>query len=439
MPTYDLWLYSPWGAVRGVLPPPLRVRYRRVVNQTGHYAAEGVANRMPCLLTLPYADDLLPLLEPDSQIEIWRDGQLVMQTGWLIQRVQVRVQPDGRRVLEVGAVPALSLLLRRIVAYAADSPQATRTAPADDLMKALVRENMGSLAEAARDLSQWVQVAADTSSAPVVPVACARQRLLDVLQRLSAAAQAQGTLLAFDLVWRAAAQYEFCTFVGARGHDRTTPADPLVLTPDTTGIQVLERSHDTEDEVTLVYAAGQGSGSGRVLAIGEDARRSQRSPFGRRERLLDARTARTDEQLAAAAAQALIAGMPRTTLRARLHSTPGCAYGQHWHWGDRVLVACADQVLACTIADVQITAVWQAQGVQEQIEARLEADDLPPAHLFSSYSGESEPALQQIQRGTVAARQTLLIPTDAHLLVYARYLLAGRVELDAGARLIIVI
>ncbi len=96
-------------------------------------------------------------------------------------------------------------------------------------------------------------------------------------------------------------------------------------------------------------------------------------------------------------------------------------------------------MIACTIAAVQVDLVWQAAGVQEQVTARLEADDLPPAYLYRSTTDETEPALQQIQRGNVEPHTTLLIPTDAHLLIYGRYLLAGRVELAAGARLIVLI
>ncbi len=333
MSHYDLWFYSPWGVPYGVLPTPLRLSYRRVVNETGHYPADGIANRLPLLLTLPDTADLLARLEPDSRIEIWRNGRLEMETCWLVQRVRQVVQPDGRRVLEVGAVPAISLLTRRIVAYPADSPQANRSGAADDLMRAVVRENMGAAADPARDLSDWLRVAADVSAAPVVPLTAARQVVLDVLQRLSAAARAAGTRLYFDLIWRTPWLLEFCVFVGARGRDRTLPAAQLVLSPDMPEVQLLARSHDAEDTVTLVYAAGQGSGAGRVLAVGEDLARSRHSPFGRRERLLDARAHRTDAQLAAAAAQALIAGRPRHTIQARLHSTPACAYGQHWHWG----------------------------------------------------------------------------------------------------------
>ncbi len=445
---YTLWLYSAWGTVRGVLPDVLHLRYRRVVNQTGHYRAEHVANRLPCRILVRYRAALLPLLEADSRIEIWRDGRLEMETCWLVQRVRVLHPAGGSAVIEIGAVPALSLLARRIVAYAVGSPQAERTAPADVLLKALVRENWGSAAsDPARNQSDWLRVAPDAAGmgasepAPVIALATARQVLLDVAQHASAAAHAAGTLLRFDVVRHTPALLEFRTYLGARGTDRTHPARLLVLTPDTPGVQQISFSDDHEDAVSLVYAAGQGAERTRqIVALGDPARIA-RSPFARRERLLDARTARDDAQLATAAQRALANGQPRQTVQVQLRSVAGFAYGREWAWGDRVLVAVAGRVIPATITTVEVQVTYSVAGVQEQITALLHADALPlgPASpsVTATATDETEITFQQIQRGAVPAVSQLTIPTQAQLLIYGRYLVAGRLELEAAAQLVV--
>lgn len=441
---YTLWLYSAWGTVRGVLPEVLHLRYRRVVNQTGHYRADNVANRLPCRILVRYCAALLRLLEADSRIEIWRDGRLEMETCWLVQRVRVLHQAGGPAMIEIGAVPALSLLARRIVAYAVGSPQAERIAPADVLLKALVRENWGSAAsDPARNQSDWLRVAPDAtgtgSAVPVIALAVARQVLLDVAQQASAAAHAAGTLLWFDIVRLTPTLLEFRTYSGARGTDRTHSARQLVLTPDTPGVQQISFSNDHEDAVALVYAAGQGAERMRqIVALGDPARIA-RSPFARRERLLDARTARDDDQLTTAAQRALAQGQPRQTVQVQLRSVAGFAYGREWAWGDRVLVAVAGRVIPATITTVEVQVTYTGAGVDEQITALLHADALPlePARPIAPATDETEITFQQIQRGAVPAVSQLTIPTQAQLLIYGRYLVAGRLELEAAAQLVV--
>ncbi|NJK80782.1 MAG: hypothetical protein HC914_13145 [Chloroflexaceae bacterium] len=442
MSTYNIWLSHPSGEPVAILDQFVALRYRRVVNATGHYRADGPRNELPLRLRLPYSNRLLPLLERDSRLSIWRNGQLETETCWLVQRIQTMLTPAGQWLLEVGAVPALAILASRIIAYPTGSAQATRSGPADDVMKALVRDNVGYAAsDSSRNLDDWLGVAPDLSAAPSVAIACARQNLLDTLEALATAAAAAGTRLFFDVVQSAAGRLEFRTYTATRRTDRSLPTgtQPVLFAAEAGTLRTIERSIDYEDEVTVVYAAGQGAEGQRPISEQHDAARMVGSPFARRERFFDARHTSASSQLAAAAQAALAAGQPRHTLRAEILSQPGQAYGQHWYWGDRVAVTVQGTTLAASIDELVVEVTNDNNQPRETIQAWLSAANLPAtsATPFQAAAPETEQTYQQVQRGTIASEEVLVIPTDGHLLVYGRYTLVGRLELEAGARLVV--
>src|SRR5688572_17251100 len=113
-----------------------------------------IAERRVGRLVLVVNPAALPrsFIKEDGLIEVWRavDGapfRLFGQKNFLIRRVQRR-----RGSTTITALCCNSLLDRRIVAYAAGTAYAEKTDFADDMIKALVRENLGSAAtDSARD------------------------------------------------------------------------------------------------------------------------------------------------------------------------------------------------------------------------------------------------------------------------------------------------
>lgn len=443
MMSYNIWLLRPDGERLAILDSFLRLSYRRVLNDTGHYRADGVRNRPPLSLRLPYSAGVLRLFERDSRLEIWRNGRLETETVWLVQNIAVVLSEDQQRIIEIGAVPALALLGWRIVAYAAGSPQASKSGPADDLMKALVAENLGgSASDPQRNSNDWLTIAPDLGAAPTVALTCPRQTLLEAMHKLAALSAAAGTRLYFDVVGTTPDLLEFRSYTSARGIDHTTPdgINPLVFSAATDTLRSAERSFEYEDEITLVYAAGQGAEGERLLAESGDEARIRSSPFGRRERLLDARSIGDDVRLAAAASAALAAGQPRRTFRAEIRNRPGMAYGVHWSWGDRVMAEVDNEVLPCNISELRVTVANSADRQYETIRAWLSAEDIAsgPDTLHLALP-ETEQTYQQVQRGWLAGESSLVIPADGHLLVYGRYEIVGGLTIAAGGRLVVLV
>ena len=67
--------------------------------------------------------------------------RLVGNTTWLIVRRQFIVTRDQSQSMRITCVHPNALLARRVVAYAEATAQAKKTALADNMIKAIVREN----------------------------------------------------------------------------------------------------------------------------------------------------------------------------------------------------------------------------------------------------------------------------------------------------------
>jgi hypothetical protein len=276
----------------------------------------------------------------------------------------------------IHAVAALELLSRRIVAYDAATASSEKTAAADNMIKAIVRENLGSLAtDTARSWASLLTVAADTSAAPSLTLLFARQNVLTTVQKLCQASAQAGTRLYVDVVAPTDTTLELRTYTGQRGTDRgSTSAAPVVFAPEFGNLVSPDIDDDYTEEVTYVYAAGRGQEDQRIVAEAGDATRIGRSPFGRREALIDARHVGTDPApalLADEANAALQAGRPRRRFAATLLDTPGTTYGIHWAWGDTITARWED-----ASGDYRIEAVrLSVAGGRETIETRLDATE----------------------------------------------------------------
>lgn len=313
----------------------LALTYARTVNDVGSLT-----------LTLPGSYRLPISALPDGRLEVWRrlpNGREYLDTDtvWLIQAAEYREAENGLRTLQVEADTPLSLLRepgRFVDAYAGTSG-ANKTAAADDLLKAIVREQLGASAAAARQIPNFT-VQADTSQAPSVSKAFAWRAVLDVLRDVAAAAAEAGTYLAFDMVSPTPDVLEFQTFIGARGEDRRFPAglSPVVLSPERRTMVQASLRYDFRDEVTYAKAGGSGEGSARLTGEAVDAARAAVSPYRRRERFVNASNTDGQTALDDEAASIVRDGRPRVVVSGRIAQTRDLQYGVHWKWGDYVTI-----------------------------------------------------------------------------------------------------
>lgn len=280
--TYQIEVLAPTGERRTVIADWTRLELARRVNEVG---------ALELGLPLHYRRDDFPR---DTRLLVRRsvDGgplRLVGETAWLVTGM-TRAQAGAGMTNTLRAQDALSLVERRIVAYAAGSARASKSGPLDDLIKAVAREAWGSSATAAR---QWAQlgIEADRGAAPSRERSFSWDNLLSAFQGFAETSYALGTYLAFDVVATEGDALELRTYTGQRGQDRRWPSgsSPLLISAETGTLASASIEEDASEEATFVYAAGQGEGAARVVATASNSARAALSPFGRIEYFQDAR------------------------------------------------------------------------------------------------------------------------------------------------------
>jgi hypothetical protein len=287
----------------------------------------------------------LSLFKLDGRLEIWREvaGRLFLEgeTIFLLRDWQYATT-SGQKTLHLKGFDANYLLgyngSGRIVPYN-DLAYIEKVDYCDDMMKAIVRENMGALAlDTTRDLSTYLTVQVDRGLAASSHKAFAQQCLLNIFQELATESLQRGTYLVFDIVYTGAAMLEFRTYVSQRGNDhRRTSDQPVIINQESNSLEEPVLDFDHADEVSFVYAGGQGTETLRPIYPLGDANRLGLSPFNRREQFVDASQTEDADQLETEARTALAAGRPKTVLTGRIVDTNNLLYGLHYGFGDVVV------------------------------------------------------------------------------------------------------
>lgn len=347
MAEYGLRVEDPAGAYLATLDTIARLEMAHPANDVG-------------ALTLS-----LPIVYPIGLFQ--KDGRIVCDrtvrgvtrsTTWLIRKPADTLSEAGERRIGVTAFDPRDLLRRRIVPEAS---QATKTGHADDLMKAIVRENFVTPLDATRTMG-GISVGDDVSVGPVITIAFANRVVLDVLRDIAAAAAAAGTYLAFDVVPDGSG-FAFRTFVDVWGLDRRAS---VLLSAEMGTLSGVSLVTDWTQEYTAVYASGRGNEV--IAAVVLDSGRIAASPYGRIERYLNASNAATADAVTGAANAELQAGRPREQFSASLVEQPGTRYGVDLYLGDIVSAEHAGTRYACRVEPVTITL---AEDGAETVDVQL--------------------------------------------------------------------
>lgn len=295
------------------------------------------------------------LFKRDGIIELWRAPkgaafQLAFEQLWFLRDWRL----VGSGALEYWSCQAYDGLFLlgdpaqrrgRAIAYAASTSQTDKIGAADNLIKAIARENLGSLAtDTNRNLSTYVSIQPDFSLGASVSKAFSWRNTLTVMQELAAASTAAGTYLAFDIVCvippsqagGRTLELQFRTYTAQRGVDHRYPAgqDPVLIGPDYGNLEDYELAFLASEEANYVYALGQGEGVDRAVLTASDTGRIGVSPFGRRETTVDSRQTDSLTALQDDADAALREGRPKISLNGTLVDTDQARYGVQWNYGD---------------------------------------------------------------------------------------------------------
>lgn len=363
---YELRLYSPTLVMQC---PPIRAFEKlsasRVVNGVG--SATFVLNDPDGFY--------YEFMDRDVIIEIYRTftggyPYLELDTFWLVRFYEASLDADGNQVLTIIAFDANELLKRRWIIAAAGSTVSTKTAALDDMMKTIMTENFGSSASGSRNISAVLAIQANFTAAPSKLASFQGKRVLEVFQDLASLSYTAGVYLAFDLVWNGA-NLTFQTFTGARGVDHTYPngIPPIFIDPALRNLTEVKRSTDFRDEVSIVYAYGQGTGTDRVSKNSADVTR-QTGPYAYIEKYIDARNNNDPAGVQSEADAELRASKIRRSFRGKLVETDNLLYGRDYKFGDVVTAQYRGEAINCRLDQITIN----FENGQETVSANLQAD-----------------------------------------------------------------
>ena len=360
---YELRLTDQFGNAIAFITSLEKLVYSRAVNTVG------------TLSLLLDGEFPVTQLAIDNRIQVWRSVgdrlYLDTETIWLIRKVIRLLDSQGRRKIQVVAKSANELLRRRIIAYNAKTSQAVKTDFADDMMKEIVSENLGSGAGVGRDISTYLDIQTDLANGPTLTRSFTRKNVFSTLVKISQATYASGSPVLFDIVSPTPNTLEFRTYRDQRGIDHRHPngINPVILSPERGNLADVTYTINYEDEYNYVYGGAQGTGTDRKIVTASDTRINL-SIFNRREVLFNG-TSSASADLTTETDAYLRLGRPKRVFEGRIVNTPQTQYGIHWAWGDSVTATFEGQSINCSIDAVTITV---AKG-DETIDAKLRADE----------------------------------------------------------------
>lgn len=360
-----------------------------------------------CLIGIPYDNyvkKVFPLFQPDWRIDIWRSpdtGYDPRHEGTYLLRmpkIYTRSTDNVQMVALYGRDPK-DLLRRRYIIQPAGYTQTLKTDYIDDMMKEIVREQMlynSCLdADAVQDNSRAFPngeffVQGDVSLGPLKSFTFPDRNVLDVLKELREASfqlydedPLSYNRIYFDVVpvrilpgkvryifdeetgdpildedgmplvdesspdSTSRQGFEFRTYAGLRGQDRTTSA--LIFSVENNNLEGPYYTKDHMNEENSIVVKGFGRGDSRPHATVTDTQRAGASRWNLCEGLEDASTEPDQTRLEDYAYPPLYAGIPQEQISCVFlnvggsEDTPRSLYGIDWDMGDLLPVEYANQ------------------------------------------------------------------------------------------------
>lgn len=316
-------------------------RYVKAANDLGYFEVTAPANEWP-----------MEWRNLDYQYHFWRKPN---GGAWKLDFVGLardRFSDTVRGVTtkRVEGYGANHVLARRVVAYKAGTAGADKTDYLDDMMKAVVYDNLGAGASDARNIATafGLTIAADLSDAPNATKAFSYENVLTVLQSLAdtSAGQASSPVeLFFNVACDGYASnetptFQFRTFTGQPGRDRTDGGGnnaPIIFSLDNANIDNVHYQRVFSEEANYIYAGGNGLEDDRNVQEASDSTRIGESPINRCEMFVSASHV-DDADVVQVAYEALNDNRPTRKLTCTLLDTETARYGVDWEWGDKVTV-----------------------------------------------------------------------------------------------------
>jgi len=240
---------------------------------------------------------------------------------------------------------------------------------ADDMIKQIVIENLGTLAVAERKLPRFTVQDKISQS-----VSIKKGNVLDVCTEIADSATEQGIHTSFDVVRVDPGVFELRTYIGCRGVDHgSTSGDILRVGVAYGNLRNAEYEERFGDAYNAVTAGGTGEENNRLVAREKDANRiALGSPYNRRELFVDCRNVETIDGVKSEATTALLENRPKKTLSGELRNNQGMKWNRDYHFGDILAVEAFGRFMDCHIESVH---VGVDQKNNESVSIRLRGEN----------------------------------------------------------------
>lgn len=297
--------------------------------------------------------------------------RLLGNTVWFLKQP---IWHYSSKTWEIKTEDTISILNNPLVAYTSDTLYADKTIDngnydyADNLLKAYVRENMGSLAQdGARNLEAYLTVDGNSSLGPLTEKTASFQELLSVLTSICQDAEGQGVPIYFDVVPSGEQTFVFRTYKDFLGQDKTTGPGAVSFGTSWNNLTEIDIAWDYATQVTVAYVGGVGDGAGRLIEKVEDRDALLRNPFARIERFVDMKDEDRSSVLQAAGRTYLAKQKAKATLTGRVIDTPYFVFGRDFDYGDQVRAAVG------TFEFISVLSAFSAHwtGGKEELDLRL--------------------------------------------------------------------
>lgn len=332
-------------------------------------------------LSLVLPDDYNPdLFASGALIYVYRAAvgegyRLLGDTAFKINGVKFALNEQGEQTIQVEAEGMLAVLRDTAIPYQEGNAYTLKLGAADDLAKAFVRENRGSLAtDTARNVTQLSVAANLTLGAVLLKDQTSKRSVLEVVKELSDQSAMLGTWIGYGLVADdiAAGTFRFETYSVTSDVDRRYPdsPNPLLLGPYYGNVANVELFLDYGEDANVIYAAGSGSGDLQPIATAIDTAEATAGPFARREKVINASAALDATSLADEANGALQAARPKILFGADLVDGDSIRYDVDYRLGTLLTIEYQNRLYDCRISQVAISLAHNSGG--EQITIRAE-------------------------------------------------------------------
>lgn len=295
-------------------------------------------------LVLNADDPNVDLFILDCLVEVWRrpDGQeWYRELVTMFRTDQYDLYENGHETFTVYCRGLNDLLHRRHILYPSTTAQTLKTGPADDVMKAFVRENCTADGHipARKSFTTYdctlygLTVVPDISAAPTWTGARAWLNLLDGLLDIALAP----SLVDFEIIRTGYTgfNFQFTTYYPQRGADRTTS---VTFAPELGNMKNIKFTRSRTEEANVIFVLGQGEGTARtVLGRAAAATVLNASRWNAIETTTDARSQDSVEAYMTQADELLDKLKVQSQIEFEVIQTPSRQYGIDYNVGDITL------------------------------------------------------------------------------------------------------